>query len=87
MQGQVKYIFMVYTVDFIKSAESQIYNCKAYGVTCIGQIEKLTDRSENLIGRPVIVGFGPCGYWCLRAKVEWMMTDSHRAWQGHVRTC
>ena len=56
-------IFMVYTVDFTTRVQVSPRIAKKHKCNVHRQIEKLAPipGSENLIGRPVIVGFGPCG--------------------------
>ena len=56
-------IFMVYTVDFTTGVPVSPRIAKKHKCNVHKQIEKSDPipGSENLIGRPVIVGFGPCG--------------------------
>ena len=56
-------IFMVYTVDFTTRVEVSPRIAKKHKCNVHKPIEKLEPMpgSEKLIGRPVIVGFGPCG--------------------------
>nr|WP_297967306.1 NAD(FAD)-utilizing dehydrogenase [uncultured Mogibacterium sp.] len=56
-------IFMVYTVDFTTGVQVSPRIAKKHKCNLHKQIEKLDPMSgsEKLIGRPLVIGFGPCG--------------------------
>ena len=67
-------IFIVYTVDFTSGVQVSPRIAKKHKCNVQKPIEKSDPipGSEKLIGRPVIVGFGPCGIFAALELAEWL---------------
>ena len=60
-------IFFIYTIDFsVDNEKAVLEKCKNLKINAVKEIEyEYVENGEGtLMGRPVIVGFGPCGIFC-----------------------